>query len=144
MSAVLVAAGPIAASPAGASTVGDSDGVLRNKSTGLCLDHSDLNGFIVTAACDGSPRQQWSYSRSTHTLRNTGTDNCLVTGNSSAMWLAPCTDRWGEHWGYTDDGRIHQLDWTVGCVKDSRDWPYTYWGGLCNGTDDEVWLRADA
>ncbi|GAB3818692.1 ricin-type beta-trefoil lectin domain protein [Micromonospora zhanjiangensis] len=123
--------------------------MLRNAGTGLCLDWSgSLNPgnatFVVTAPCTGSKTQRWTYSEADHQIRNTGTDYCAVTGNTNAVFVATCADLWGQHWGYTGDGRFHQLDWTVGCMQDDTSFSYVSWTGICRNTDIEVWRQAAA
>ncbi len=138
-----VVVGLTSAAPAQAGTANDLLGVYRNAGTGLCLDWSGSVGqgttFVVTATCTGSKTQQWTYSETDHLIRNTGTDYCAITSNTNAVFIATCADRWGEHWGYTSDGRFHQLDWTVGCMQDDKSWSYVSWTGVCRNTDIEVW-----
>lgn len=146
--AALTAAGLAAAAPARAGTTGDPQGMLRNAESGLCIDWpGGLNpsGYQIakTSACTGAPTQQWTYSDASHTFRNSGTAYCLATANTSAVLVVTCDGGWFQHWGFTGDGRIHQLDWTVGCVKGDTSWGYTYWG-QCTGSPDEVWELAAA
>jgi ricin-type beta-trefoil lectin protein len=146
--ATAIVAGLAAAAPAQASTAADPQGVLRNAGTGLCLDWpGSLNPgsttFAVTATCTGSKTQQWTYSEADRLIHNTGTGYCAVTANTDAVFVTTCADRWGEHWGYTRDGRFHQLDWTTGCMQDNKSWgSYVTWTGICRNTDIEVWQRS--
>jgi hypothetical protein len=148
--ATVIVAGLATAAPAQANTATGSGGVLRNAGTGLCLDWSGtLNPgnatFVVTTACTGSKTQRWTYSEADHLIRNTGTDYCAVTANTDAVFIATCADKWGEHWGYTGDGRFHQLDWTVGCMQDDKTWgDYVTWTGVCKNTSIEVWQHQPA
>ena len=144
-SAAAVVAGLTAAAPAQAATGADLRGVLRNAGTGLCLDWpGTLNPgnatFVVTAPCTGSKTQQWTYSDTDHLIHNTGTGYCAVTANTDAVFVTTCADQWGQHWGYTSDGRFHQLDWTVGCMQDDKTWgDNVTWAGVCKNTSIEVW-----
>lgn len=148
-SVTAIAAGLAAAAPAQASAPADLRGVLRNVGTGLCLDwQGSLNTgnitSVVSRPCTGSATQQWAYSEADQMIHNTGTDYCAVTGNTNAVFVATCADQWGQHWGYTSDGRFHQLDWTVGCMQDDKSWSYVSWTGICHYTDIEVWQHPTA
>nr|WP_229327861.1 RICIN domain-containing protein [Streptomyces sp. UNOC14_S4] len=78
------------------------DGTLRSVASGKCLDvrgAGSANGTTVQIwNCNGSGAQQWQYStRSTTSLRNTGTGNCLDLhtfdkGRGAWMWACNGTD----------------------------------------------------
>jgi hypothetical protein len=148
--AMTVVAGLTAAAPAQADAAADQRGTLRNAGTGLCLDWSgSLNpGNVtnaVTTTCTGSKTQLWTYSAADHLIRNTDTAYCAATGNTNAVFITTCSGQWGEHWGYTSDGRFHQLDWTTGCMQDDKSLgPDVTWTGVCRNTDIEVWQHAAA
>ena len=143
--ATAIVTGLVAAAPAQACTAADRQGELRNAGTGLCLDWpGTLNPgnatFAVTAACTGSRTQRWTYSEADHLIRNTGTAYCVSTANTNAVFVTTCANQFAEHWGYTSDGRFHQLDWTTGCMQDDKSLEeYVTWAGRCQNTDIEVW-----
>jgi hypothetical protein len=138
MSCAALAASLLAAGPAQAAT---DAGVLRNSDTGLCITRpqqtADRPLPVFTAACDGAATQQWVYSTTEQTIRTPSNGLCLSTGSSSGIFVAKCDSGLLVHWGLTGDGRIHQLDWGIGCVEDYRT-QYLTWGA-CTNDLNEVW-----
>jgi hypothetical protein len=136
--AVALTAGLVGAQPAQAVASGSQ---LRNKDTGLCierLDPADTARPVFMAACDGGVKQQWIYSASELTIRTTD-GLCLSTGASTGVAVGACDSGLFIHWRISEDGRIHQVDWTWGdgCVEDYRTEWLTW--GACSGDDNEVW-----
>ena len=58
------------------------------------------------------------------------------------MAVAACDSGLLIHWELTADGRIHQLDWGIGCLDDVRS-QYLTWGP-CDAKADEVWSLSAA
>ncbi|MFI9640487.1 ricin-type beta-trefoil lectin domain protein [Micromonospora sp. NPDC051925] len=125
-----------AAQPARAAVVG---GELRNKDTGLCVDRRERPEWPVSAfttECTGVDTQRWVYSASDQTIR-TPDGRCLGTGSTSGIFVVDCAGGALVRWGFTIDGRIHQLDWGIGCIEDYRT-EWLTWGG-CDNNPNEVW-----
>ncbi|MGC4806901.1 ricin-type beta-trefoil lectin domain protein [Micromonospora sp. DT233] len=125
-----------AAQPAQAAAAG---GELRNKDTGLCVDRrevADLPVIAFTTTCNGSAKQRWVYSPSDHTIRTTD-GRCLSTASSTGVFVDPCDSGLLVRWGPTADGRIHQLDWGIGCLEDYRTEWLTW--GACDNHTNEIW-----
>jgi ricin-type beta-trefoil lectin protein len=134
---VALAAALIGAQPAQAAT---NAGVLRNKDTGLCVDRpqpTDRPLTVFTTACDGTPSQRWVYSAAEQTIRTPDTGLCLATGSTAGIFVADCNSGLLIHWAFAPDGRIHQVDWGLGCVEDYRT-QYLTWGA-CTNEANEVW-----
>ena len=124
------------AQPAQAATAGAE---LRNQDTGLCVDRREdperpVSAF--TTECDGGSTQHWVYSTSDLTIR-TPDGRCLGTGSTSGIFVVDCAGGALVHWGLTADGRIHQLDWGIGCIEDYRT-EWLTWGG-CDNNPNEIW-----
>jgi hypothetical protein len=116
-----------------------SGGELRNEDTGLCVDRREDPERPVaafTTTCNGSATQRWVYSAADQTIR-TPDGRCLATGSSSGIFVADCDSGLLVRWGQTSDGRIHQLDWGIGCIEDFRTESLTW--GACTRSPDEVW-----
>lgn len=125
-----------AVQPAHAAAAGSE---LRNQDTGLCVDrreHPERPVAAFTTACDGSSSQRWVYSAADQTIR-TPDGRCLATGSSSGIFVADCGSGLLVRWGQASDGRIHQLDWGIGCIEDFRTESLTW--GACTRSPDEVW-----
>ncbi|MBO0898690.1 ricin-type beta-trefoil lectin domain protein [Cellulomonas sp. zg-ZUI222] len=125
-----------AAQPAQAAAPG---GELRNKDTGLCVDrreHPERPVAAFTTRCNGSATQRWVYSASDQTIR-TPDGRCLATGSTSGIFVTACDSGLLVRWGQTSDGRIHQLDWGIGCIEDFRTVTLTW--GACTNSPNEVW-----
>ncbi|MFG1606473.1 ricin-type beta-trefoil lectin domain protein [Actinoplanes sp. NPDC049265] len=120
-------------------------GQLRNKDTGLCVerqDPADRPLAVFMAECDGGAKQQWVYSAAAETIRTPGTGLCLSTSSTSTIAAGACDSGLLVHWRFSADGRIHQVDWGIGCVEDYRT-QYLTWGACTNETN-EVWSLAAA
>ena len=120
--------------------------VLRNVETGLCIDRpagsADRPVPVFTTGCDGTSSQRWVYSEASHTIRTPDTGLCLATGSSSGISVSACDGGLLVHWELTTDGRIHQLDWGIGCVDDVRS-EFLTWGP-CDNKANEIWSRTAA
>jgi hypothetical protein len=126
----------------------DSTGALRNAVTSLCLDWPGEMGpngrLIYTSACNGSSTQQWTFTETDQAIRNTGTDFCLNSGGSTAVWIEPCgTVQDMENWAFAGDGRVNHLFWPDSCLEDEAGRQYVE-VGLCDGRPNEVWQRIPA
>jgi len=143
MMSIVVVCATLTASLIGASAAqaATKTGVLRNSDTGLCIARpqqtADRALPVFTAACDDAATQQWAYSTTEQTIRPPGTGLCLSTGSSSGIFVAACDSGLLVHWEITSDGRIHQLDWGIGCVEDYRTQHLTW--GPCTNDSNEVW-----
>ncbi|MCC2313570.1 hypothetical protein [Cellulomonas xiejunii] len=59
-----------------------------------------------------------------------------ATGTSSGIFVTACDSSLLVRWGQTSDGRIHQLDWGIGCTEDFRTATLTW--GTCTNSPNEV------
>ena len=140
-SALLTVSLLAAAQPTQAAAPG---GELRNADTGLCIDrgeHPERPVAAFTAPCDGSVSQRWVRSAADQTIR-TPDGRCLATGSTSGIFVAACDSGLLVRWGQTSDGRIHQLDWGIGCIEDFRTATLTW--GACTNSRNEVWSSLTA
>ncbi|MFJ5674243.1 RICIN domain-containing protein [Streptomyces sp. NPDC093097] len=135
--ATALAGGVAMAGPAAAA----SSGVLKNVSTGYCLDGNGGSAYV--GKCNGGSYQKWSLAKNsdgTYKIYN-GTGKCLDSNTTPNIYMGGCNSGSFQKWklsGGASGYRIQNL--ATGFCVDSNATPRLYMS-KCNAGNYQRWAR---